>query len=397
MGEILDRHGLVRTLGGVDGYLAFFARDRSLDRAVVEQAILDGAARVSPAARGCMYVVPSSGAALWLRLADLLSRDRDAKDRQRAGIRAADMRKTSKAVLEALAEHGPLSTDGLRKVLPATAVRSLGEQGKKAGVSSTLPPALRILEFAREIERVPEEGRIDRERYLWRLPEDAGSPDAPNAPDGRQPETTDSLPELLSEIAALYLRAAGLSTVRAFAGWCGVSQRDAKGALVGVGAEVVEVEGEDEPYFLDRHSSAAAEAAKAEDSPAVALLPFEDNLLALHGGPRLLTEPAHLSLEVPSWGRPNRLTLAKAKHLSYRSFVADGALAGFWERDPDDGELIVAPFRRPGAKTRRAIEEAVAATGAFLESFGHARSFSLDTDEELAKRAAALRRMATRL
>ena len=228
------------------------------------------------------------------------------------------MKKTSKAVLEALAEHGPLSTDGLRKALPATAVRSLGEQGKKAGVSSTLPPALRILEFARQIERVPEEGRIDRERYLWRLPDGASSPNAPSVRDSWQREAADSLPELLSEIAALYLRAAGLSTVRSFASWCGVSQRDAKAALSGVGAEVVEVEGESEPYFLDWHAAAAA---ADESALSVALLPFEDSLLALHGG------AAHRAGASDSRGAELGTTQpsdARQGQASQRSFVADG-------------------------------------------------------------------------
>jgi len=49
-------------------------------------------------------------------------------------------------------------------------VRSLGEKGKKLGLSSTLPPALRTLEFEGRIERTLEGGRLDSERYLWRLP-----------------------------------------------------------------------------------------------------------------------------------------------------------------------------------------------------------------------------------
>ena len=55
---------------------------------------------------------------------------------------------------------GPLSTDALRKSLPGGTVRSLGEKGKKVGISSTLPPAVRHLKLApkrREAVEAPAE------------------------------------------------------------------------------------------------------------------------------------------------------------------------------------------------------------------------------------------------
>src|SRR6202034_4460399 len=73
------------------------------------------------------------------------------------------------AVTAAL-EKGPLGTEELRQAT-GKAVRNLGEEGKKKGLTTTLPLALGELQASGDIRRVPVNGRFDQQRYqyaLWR-------------------------------------------------------------------------------------------------------------------------------------------------------------------------------------------------------------------------------------
>src|SRR5688572_15968228 len=166
--SVLERTGFVRTLGGVEAYLAVRARLPKLRRADLDAAAEKGDVQVVPAVRGCMYLVGRAHVPLCLRLADRLSSGRAEKEQAKAGIRKGEVESVSRLVLDTLKAQGPMTTDTLRRALPAGSVRSLGEAGKKVGLSSPLPPALRRLEFEGAIERRTETGRLDTERYVWR-------------------------------------------------------------------------------------------------------------------------------------------------------------------------------------------------------------------------------------
>jgi hypothetical protein len=377
--EALEETGFVRTLGGVDVYIAVRARVPGLRREDLDGAVEACQAQVIPAARGCMYLVPRRDVPISLRVAGLLSRSRDERDQEKAGIRPGEVEEVAKAALATLRERGPLTTDALRRALPAGTLRSLGEQGKKVGVSSALPGALRRLEFDGLVERTLENRRLDSERYLWRAA--AVSPfDGVRLPD----DPTD----LYAAMARIFFHAAGIATQKDFAAWIGIAQRDAKTALERLGLLPVEVEGSSEIHYLPEDRRGLLD----EPADAVALLSFEDNLLHLHGGPAFLVDEAHHGAEVPSWGMGRPSTLGEVRHLSLRSFVADGRIAGFWEYDPDTREIVLRPFAPLPKKTQAKVEEAAADLSSFLaEDLGHGRSFSLDTDEELRKRTAKIR------
>src|SRR5438105_3614284 len=66
--EVVGATGWVRTLGGVEAYLALRARVPGLSRKAVDEAVAKGALRVVPAARGCMYLLPQKDVALALRV-----------------------------------------------------------------------------------------------------------------------------------------------------------------------------------------------------------------------------------------------------------------------------------------------------------------------------------------
>lgn len=380
----LRTSGFVRTLAGVDVYLALRARVPGLRREDVDAQAAAGAVRVVPSARGCIYLVPRADAPLCLRIAEHLSAARSAREHRIVGLGATEVEAAAQAVLAALRRHGPLTTDALRRVLPANAVRSLGDAGRKVGISSTLPPALRRLEFAGAIERRTESGRLDSERYVW-------TPSTTD-PHGGTP-LPDDLSGLATRLARVFLRAAGVASARDFAAWCGIALRDAKAAFDALDLVTVQVGGVTEPCMALAEAAATLQAC-ADASDAIALLPFEDNLLALQGGPEFFVDVRHHGLRVPTWGRDATVPLGAAKHMSFRTVVAEGRVAGFWEYDPDASDVQVVLFEPVGAGTHKRLAALASDTGRFLrEEVGHGRSFSLDTDQDLRQRVQALCRL----
>ncbi len=378
---VLEQAGLVRTLGGIEAYLALFARDPDITPAAVHAAVESRAACVVPAARGCMYLAPARDVPACLSLADSLSSSRAAREHERAGIAPGEVEALGERVAELLVQVGPLTTDGIRKALPEGTVRSLGEQGKKVGISSPLPAALRRLEMDGRIERSPEDHRLDNERYRWRLV-------------GERPIARPGVDKGLTQLAEGYLRAAGLGTVRNFADWAGVSLREAQAAVDRLDTVTVFVEG----LGATEHQALPEARALVEREGAmqrtVALLGFEDNLLALHGRPAALVSPQFHGIEVPSWGSNTRSRLGEARHLSHRPVVAEGRVVGFWEHDPDAQAIVVGFFERVSMASRERVRERAATIDVLVRELGHAHSFSLDTDEDMRKRAAWVRELA---
>jgi hypothetical protein len=381
----LERTGFVRTLGGADCYLGVRARVPSLRREELDRAVESAEAAVTPAARGCMYLVARADVPLCLRIADQLSAGRAAREHEKAGIKDGEVEQVAEAALKAL-RKGPMTTDVLRKAMPEGTVRSLGERGKKVGISSPLPAALRLLEFAGKVERTPEEHRLDTERYLWRAA--AKNPFA----GAKLPDEPARLHGMLLE---RFVRFAGVSQLKDFCAWAGLSQRDGKAAAQHAELMPITAEGLTDA-FSPPDAAALLKKSTASDE-AVGLLPFEDNLVHLHGGPAWLVDPDHHDLPMPNWSSGKPEPLAKAHYLSFRPVLGDGRLCGFWDYDPDAKRVVAQYFAPPSKATQQRLDEAVEATTAFLrDELGHGHSFSLDTDDELRKRIGLLKKMGGR-
>ncbi len=382
--EALEETGFVRTLGGVDVYLALRARLPGLRREDVDAAVSGHHAQVLPAARGCIYLLARRHAPLALRIAEQLSAPRDRREHEKAGILPGEVDQIADATLELLRAKGPLATTAIRAALPAGMVRSLGDAGKKLGISSPLPAALRRLEFRGDLERTLEDGRLDSEKYLWRatpknLFEGTDLPEDPAA--------------LYAGFAEIFFRAAGLATRRTFADWAGFSQKDAQAAMDKLGLLAIEVAGEKETFYaLKQNENRLATDPQAAEN-AIAFLPFEDNVHALKGGTAFFTDEEHQGVEVRSWGMGGKnVKLGDAKHVQMRSLLAEGRLAGFWEYDPDTRTAVTAFLPGASPETRRGAEDKAQALAAFIaEDLGHGRSFSLDSDKDLRERSAYLR------
>ncbi len=380
--EIVAATSWPRTLGGVDVYLAVRARLPGMRRQDLDEAVAQSRLQVIPAVRGCIYLVPRSQVPLVLRVAEDQARKRSEREMEKVGVALTELADVGEAVLKAL-RKGPLTTDALRKALPEGVVRSLGEKGKKVGISSTLPPALRHLEFEGKVERTLENGRLDTERYHWRLP-------------AKNPFTGAKVPAEAAErnarIAEIFVRQTGPVTVADFASWSALSQRDARAAMEQLPVVPVAVEGyADEAFVLEKEVAALKEATPATS---VSMLSFEDNYLTHHGGPGLLTDPKHHGLKVKKWGNTQGTTLGDAKHLSGRTLFDGDRLVGFWEFDPASGKVVFSTFDPLPPKRKKAAQALADDVATFLkEDLGHARSFSLDSMEAVQERADAIKKM----
>jgi len=382
---VLEETGFVRTLGGVDVYLAVRARMPGMRRADLDAAVAAGEAQIIPAVRGCMYLVPRRDVPLSLRVAEMLTCSRDEREHAKVGIRPGELEEIGAAVLQTLGERGPLTTDALRKALPEGTVRSLGDIGKKVGVSSPLPAAVRRLEFSGRVARAVESGRLDSERYLWRVTE-------------RSPfdgvKLSDDPIELYAGLARIFFHSAGLGTQKDFAGWAGIPQRDAKAAMERADLVPVAVDHLPEPHYLLHERRALLDSSWGTTQP-VALLSFEDNLLALHGGPALLVDKAHHAMPVQELATGKTVPLGEAKHMTLRSVMAEGKIAGVWEYDPDARTVVAAGFAGLSKATHARLDAVAEDVAHFLtEDLGHGRSFSLDTDDDLRARSGQVREMA---
>ncbi len=316
LADHLDATGWLRTLGGIEGYVALHNRVAGITRGCVDTALANGAIRVMPAVRGCIYLVPRRMTGVLLRIAEHLNRRRIDAEMAKLGCPREELQTLGIAILEGLAA-GALSTDKLKKALPAGLVRGFGEAGKKMGVSSNLPSALRDLEFAGKVERVLADGGLDCQSYLWRR---AASDPMVGVP-------ADPL-DWMIEVGRSYWRHAGFADRADFADWAGISQKDAKAVTAALALVPVTIEGwGKDVYALPE----VLDTVGPSPTAAVRLLRFEDNLYALHGSVAPFVDARDGDVVVRGWGNGRApVSLAMAKHVESRTITTEGRIAGLW-------------------------------------------------------------------
>jgi hypothetical protein len=375
--QVVDATGWPRTLGGCDVYLAVRARLPGMSRATLDEAVQASRLQVIPAVRGCIYLVPRPEVPLVLRVAEEQYRRRTERELQKAGVKEEELAALGAEVLKAL-RKGPLAPDALRQAMPEGAVRSLGEKGRKLGMSSPLPTALRYLEFEGKVERTLQGGRLDSERYDWRVP-------------AKNPFTGAKVPsdpvDRNAAVARRFFQSAGPATLKELCSWTALAQKDASLAMERLPLAPVTIEGyADEAFALETDLAALRGPAPAAKS--LSFLPFEDNFIVLHGGPRMFVDPRHHGRTIPVWGTTRATTLGEATHMSMRPLLDGDRVAGLWEYDPDAKQIVFGTFEPLPAARRKLVEAQAADLGRFLrEEIGHARSFVLDTENALRERA----------
>jgi hypothetical protein len=367
---VLERTGWSRSVGGAGPYLTLFSR-AGIGRAEADAAVAALGIHELPSARGCTYVVPQADFGLALRVGQ------DAGDpaevitaKKYFGVTDDELARLRAGVLEALAA-GPLDPNALKAAL-GDAVRNLGPEAKKRGLTTTLPLALGVLQSTGAIRRVPMNGRLDQQRFRyarWGLED----------PALRVPQE-----EALRELARRYWRWTGPASLANFQWFTGLSGKAARPIVEPLGL-VPLTEGDARLLFAEDREALLAFRAPAE--PHFALVGWLDNIMHLRRDVAGLLAPGDRNSSVfDEKGHP--LAAAGLSDLPNHAIVDRGRLVGVWEFDPDAGVIAWRTFSPQPA----ALQDAIARTETFIrDDLGDLRGFSLDSPESRRPRIAALR------
>lgn len=361
--EVLARAGWARSLGGANPYLTLFAR-AGIRREQVDADVL--ALRISelPSARGCTYILGAEDFAWALKLGKVSAEV--FKVLGRLGVDRGELTLLEEQVLHALAEAGrPLDPKQLKDHL-GDSVRSLGEEGKRQGVSTTLPTALGLLQRDGRIRRVPANGRLDQQRYAYTLW-------------GLSPSPLD-IDAARTELISKYLGWTGGATLRQSQWFSGFTVAQSKAALEAVGAVELPTAGGDVLWMLpdDVERLAAFE------------VPAEEQIRLLAGTDPLVMHRRNAGeLFAGGDGDAELLgaTLAQQADLPDHPILDRGRIIGLWQYDPAGQRIAHWLFAGPTPGVLQRIEDVESWIRADLGDF---RAFSLDSPASRQERIVAL-------
>ncbi len=363
--EVLERTGWARSVGGVGPYLTLFAR-AGCTRAAADEALARLEIHELPSARGCTYVLPASDFALGLKAGQGFADEPEMKTARKLGVTDAEIDTLSDRIVAAL-EKAPLEPEALRQAT-AGAVRSLGEEGKKKGLTTTLPIALGKLQSAGEIRRIPVNGRLDQQRYryaVWR----------PNPLAGFK----FSAEEAFVELARRYFRWAGPARLAEFQWFSGLGAGATRAAMEPLRLEPLQP-GDDRLMLPE--DRAAFDAFRPPSASQYALVSSLDGISHLRRDLKSLLDAADLGNAFLSKGANPLVDLPS------HAIVDRGRVVGLWEFDPESGSIAWTSW----VPRSQALERAVARTEEYVRmELGDARAFSLDTPKSRGPRIQALR------
>ena len=365
--EILERTGWARSVGGVGPYLTLFARGGT-GRQAVDDAVTRLEIHELPSARGCTYVLPASEFALGLKVGE--GYGSDMRTAEKLGVTIKEIDRLRDAVLKAL-EKGALEPEEIRSAT-GNASRSLGEAGKKKGMTTTLPIALGLLQSSGEIRRVPTTGRLDQQRYryaLWK----------PN-PLARFKLTRE---EACVELARRFFRWIGPAKAAEFQTFAALGVKTGQAAIQPL--NLVPLDKGSDLLMLPEDREAFLKFTPPKETQ-VALVSSIDGLTLLRRDLQGLIEAKDQARKV--FAEKSMASLSGLVDLPSHGIFDRGRLIGLWEFDPDTGTIAWTSWVKD-----RAVTDAVEATQTYVrEQLGDARSFSLDSPKSRAPRIAALRK-----
>lgn len=371
----LERTGWARSVGGVNPYLTLFSR-AGISRAAADAAAAEHAIHELPGARGCTYVVPAADFALALRLGRGAGEPAELKSaKKHLGVTDLEVDRLCREILDVL-ERGPADPAALKTSL-GELVRNLGPEGKKRGLTTTLPLALGRLQVHGEILRQPHGGRFDQQRYAyarWR--------DSP----ARAVEVDHDA--ALHALARKYFRWIGPATAAQFQDFTGLAAKLVKPALAPLGLVPV---AKDSPLLLLPEDRDALAAFTPPTDPVYRLVSPIDSLL-LHRRDLAshldIADARRVALGDRGLAEPGSMG-----DLPGHAIVDRGRVVGLWEYDPAARAIAWTAF----VATSAALLAEVARTEAYVrDQLGDARSFSLDSPESRRPRIAAIRQAGDR-
>ena len=370
--EVLERSGWARSVGGVGPYLTLFSR-AGISRTAADDAVAALDICELPSARGCTYVLPRSDFALGLKVGQGFSDATDLKLARALGATDGELDRLCQAVVNAL-EKEPLDPDGLRESLGAK-VRNFGPEGKKKGMTTTLPIALGQLQSTGEIRRIPANGRLDQQRYrytVWR-------PNPLKACRLRQEEA-------YTELARKYFRWIGPATLAEFQWFSGLGVKAANAAVEPL--KLVPIPAGEKRMLLPEDREAFA-AFKVPKQPHYVLVGSLDAMGQHRRDLKSLLSADDLDRNVFVDKGPK--PLGSIADLPSHAILDRGRLIGLWEYDAATESIAWMSF----VKKDQALEAAVKATEKYVRTeLGDARSFSLDSPKSRAPRVETLRKAA---
>src|SRR5579864_4149387 len=321
--SVLEKTGWARSVGGVGPYLTLFSR-AGIGREAADAAVRDLEIHELPSARGCTYVVPVSDFAVALKAGQ--SFGDEMKLAAKLGVTEREIAKLCEAVVSALAKS-PLDPAELRDVL-GPAVRNLGEEGKRKGLTTTLPVALGRLQSEGEIRRIPVNGRLDQQRYrytVWR----------PN-PLSR---CKLSAGEVNVELARRYFKWIGPATLAEFQWFSGLGVKTGKAAMEPLQLEPL-AKG-DERLLLpgDRE---AWESFGVPKEPQYTLVSSLDGMALLRRDLRGMLDAGDIARKVPI--EKGKDEIGRLNDLSSHAIVDRGRLVGLWEFDTTTESVVWLSF-----------------------------------------------------
>ena len=362
--EVLGTAGWARSIGGANPYLTLFARG-GVRR---EQADADLAAlRIHelPTPRGCTYVLGENDFAWALSLGQGAA-EATAKVLDKLGVDRSEIQALADKTLKLLAStDGPLDPKQLKERL-GDAVRSLGEEGKKKGASTTLPTVLGLLQADGRIRRVPVNGRLDVQRYAytaWALLASSESPE-----------------QARTKLMENYLRWTGGATLKQTQWFTAFTVAQTKAALAAVGAVESTVVDPGGLWMLPVDAEAAANFALPEEEQ-IQLLAGSDSLFLLR---RNSADHVAQEDQGPGIGKEK---LALTADLPDHPIVDRGRIIGLWQYDPGAERIAYWTFQPPTAAVAQRIREV---ENFIREDLGDFRSFSLDSPSSRQTRIDAL-------
>jgi hypothetical protein len=233
---------------------------------------------------------------------------------------------------------GPLDPEALRTEV-GNAARSLGADGAKKGLTTTLPVALGLLQSAGEIRRIPVNGRIDQQRYryaAWKC----------------------ALKGSFTDLARRYFSWIGPVPISDFQTFSRLGVKAAKAAIEPL--HLVDI-GEGELLLAEDHER------------------FVNFQAPKHPQYALVSSLDILKSDVDS-DLPSHAILDRGQHI------------GRWEFDTASGTIAWALF---SGRADKALEKTVHIMEALVrDDLGDARSFSLDSPKSRVPRIEALRKAA---
>ena len=365
--EVLGRTGWARSVGGTGPYLTLFSR-AGLSREKVDASIEQLEIHELPSARGCTYVLPASDFALGLTVG--LGFSDEMKTAEKLGVTEKEIDKLCGAVIAALAK-GPLDPEGLRDAT-GRAVRNLGAEGQKKGLTTTLPVALGRLQASGDIRRIPMNGRLDQQRYkyaIWR----------PNPLRGFK-----MVEEACTQLARRYFSWIGPATLTEFQWFSGLGAKAARAAVESLKLEPLKT-GDDRLLLPD--DRAKLEVFKTPKDPHYVLVAGIDSIVLLRRDLKGMLDPKDLDRQV--FVDKDTKPLGGLADLPSHAILDRGRVVGLWEYDTATNSIAWMAL----VKKDKALREAVARTEQYVrDQLGDARSFSLDSPRSRAPRVDALRR-----